>query len=266
MKLRPFTFGLLAAAALATPPALAASTSTGVLTGWTFELIDLDTTDGIAPEMVFSNPISLSRASAQGLVADDVLVPGIFSDGFTAVNAVLGQALGATSLAGNFATGNATGDAGALVEYSAIGLAYSEFSLTAMTGVVITASFSGTAETTLGSDGVRFEFAGAVGQLSFDVLVNDVVENYNASAGAFASAVDTGSGFTGQFDSFTGVVTLSYDNLSTATRFGATSAYAYAYGGSALPVPEPQTLMLWLAGLAAVGRMSAQGRSRALIP
>ena len=90
------------------------------------------------------------------------------------------------------------------------------------------------------------------------MLVNDVDENYNASAGAFASAVDTGSGFTGQFDSFTGLVTLSYDNLSNVTLFGATSAYAYAYGGSALPVPEPQTLLMMLAGLAAVGRMAVR--------
>ena len=261
MKLSQLTLSLATAIVISgAAPAMAASTATGVLTGWSFQLIDLDLTDGITPDIVFSNPFSLSGASAQGQQAEDVLVPGAFADGVATINGLLGQALGATSPGGNLATGSATGDAGALVEFSAIGLVFGEFALTPMTGIVITADFIGTAETTLGSDGVRSEAAGAIGLLGLDVLTNGVVDSYSSSAEVFAGAVYTGAGFTGESDSFVGLVTLSYDNLSSATQFGTTSAYAYAYGGSALPVPEPQTLLMMLAGLAAVGGIARRGR------
>lgn len=165
LHLRPSSRLCLLAAAVATAgfasPAAAASFASGTLTGWNVVLTDLDLGDGVAPDIVFTNIVSLSSAEAQG-VADSNSVPGEW--GLTMANAstAFAQAMGSTSPAVATASGQAAGDGNLAVVFTGLGLAYAEFTLSAMTSVTFTATFDGTAETTIGSDGVFSESALAI--------------------------------------------------------------------------------------------------------
>jgi len=256
---RPWGRHCLLAAALAAAGiagnASAASFASAVLTGWTVTLTDLDLGDGVAPEIQFTNIVTLSSADAHGLTDSDS-VPGEW--GVTAANAgsAFAQAMGSTSPAVAMAGGQAAGDGNLAVAFTGLGLAYAEFTLSAMTGVTFTATFDGMAETTLGSDGVFSESALAIGQLTMEVLTDSGLQALNELRSASAGAVFDGIGFTGQLNTFSGEFSLSFDNLSATSVAGFTAASAYAYGESALPVPEPGTYLMLLAGLGVIGSLA----------
>lgn len=250
--------GLLAAALAATGfagGASAASFASAVLTGWTVTLTDLDANDGVTPDIQFTNIVSLSSAQAQD-VLDQTSVPGSWGDTLASAGTAFAQAMGSTSPAVAMANGQAAGDGNLAVSFTGLGLAYAEFTLSAMTGVTFTATFDGSAETTIGSDGVFSESAVSIGQLVVEALTEGGVQSLSDQRAASAGAVFDGVGFSGQLNTFSGEFSLSFDNLSSGAVSGFTTASAYAFGESALPVPEPGTYLMLLAGLGVVGSMA----------
>ncbi len=238
-----------ALAALAASPAAWAAASADVSMGTvTITLIDLNLGDGVAPAITFFNETSYSHAGANG-AGDSDFAAGFYQPTSAAIANGTGSASGATDATGASGMSMLSGAGNAQGE----GQFWASFEVTPWTGVIMTTTMAGTATTTVGYDGTNSESAGAYGVIQLYIYTDDGYENHSASRSTYAGAFWDGSQYTGESNSFSSNVRLSYANLSDDVVTGSYYAYMYGYVNSTIPVPEPGTYGLLLAGLAGVG-------------
>lgn len=235
------------AALAASPAAWAAASASASISVVTITLFDLDPGDGIAPAITFSDEASYSYAGANGVYDYDSA-------------ALFYQPTSATATNGSASANGATDAAGAsgMSMVSSLGNGYSYgqfyagFEVTPWTGVVMTTTMVGSATTTVGSDGVNAESASAYGSIYLNIYTVNGDETHQGYRYVNADYVWDGSQYTGESNSFNGTVRLSYANLSGDTVAGYYQAYAQSSANSTIPVPEPGTYGLLLAGLVGV--------------
>ena len=252
------------AAMLAAGPAAATSSASATLSGVTITLIDLDPGDGIAAALSWSWEQSYSGAQVNSDSESDWdgdWLSGFFAATSATAGLPFGSASASTGPGGGSAAGSVSGPSyGGLGFFTAQGTpVYGAFTVTPWTGVVVTATFDGMAQTTVGLD----EYAQAYGYLSIEIPADSGYDYYTSYRYAYAScgAWDGGGNcIAGESNSFSGSMKLTYANLSDAAVDGTMSAYAQAYGSSGAPIPEPRTYLMLLAGLAGVGAVVGRRR------
>jgi hypothetical protein len=249
---------VLAAAA----PAFAASSASATAGAVSITLFDLNPSDGLAPSLTFIGESSASYAFAGGMSLSDV-AGGLDATTTVTLNAPLVSVAGSTSPNGAFGQAAVAGGDGSgnWVGGDGQGVFSASIEVGAWTGVLIEMDYAGTATTTVGMTGSG---EGEVAQSFISVLINidgaDGRESHSATRSLYASSVWDGSGYTGQDLSFSGRLRLTYANLSDDLLTGNYVTSAYAYAASAVPVPEPGTYGLMLAGLAGVAAVARRRR------
>ncbi len=247
--------GVAAAPFVIASPAWGAVSATASLSNFAWQLFDLDPTDGITPAITFAGESSVSTSSL-GSSSDYRWAPGFFASTAASSTSGLSSAGASTGASGGSATISLRSPtAGTWVYASADGSPVNaSFTITPWTAVLFTADASGTAKTTIGFDGVDREYANAsVSMTAYLSPGIDSQEYHSAYRSAYASDSWDGSGYTGQTVSFAGLLRLGFGNFSGEAVNGLVYASASASGGTSLPVPEPHTYALMLAGLATVG-------------
>lgn len=250
----PLAFLALAATTLSAPLAHAASASSA-LSNVYIQLFDLDPLDGITPALTFSNGDSSLYGYAfdgVGLNYNDVgpmgsaLANSVTDGGAQAASAVL---------AGNVwlpASGNGANSSAAAVGLNANAygqgqLINSQFTVTAKTVVVMTATGQASAAAALGESAYASAYVG----------MQDLTSN-NYSYGQAYSQVDVNGNAYGSGGPLT--VQASFVNLLAGNLIGNIYAVAYSSASGVTPVPEPTSYALMLAGVLALGFVSQRRR------
>lgn len=294
MKLRTLTAA--AALACAIGPAFAASSASASLSNITFTLYDLNPADGVNPLLTFNGGVGTygSYVSAGASESDTISggdsatqtktgaqfttsrTASVSTDSSSATASVVGS--GQSSISGTTptsvfltsvsASGQATPPAGAgSADFSATAMSpqswSTNFTLSNNTLLLVTMSASTSAGITIGYDGV-----------------NGITEWANASAsvsltGAGASGTGSQNAYDNTSSSVYGywnygpasasdsrLMAVSFSNVSGADLGGTFSLNAGVSGfsQSAVPVPEPETYAMMLAGLGALGFISRRRR------
>ncbi|MEP6789938.1 MAG: PEP-CTERM sorting domain-containing protein [Ramlibacter sp.] len=255
----------IAAAALVAvaSPALA-STADATLSNFQIHLVDLNTSDGIAPSVVFQNFQGGSFVAAESGTSTnhftDVHAGGIpFGD--AASTSVLGTASGEASLSGDpfgaggtvraSATASQLGTFGASTVWLGDGNNYVSFTLSADTRLVISGDASVSVMSTI-------DDPSADAWASVFLKLTDYTGVDNAS---------TGGAVAEQFSTFGGTpfpttdarhVEISFDNLDTRSADGIFFGSVDASTSSLSTVPEPAGLAMF--GLAALGLVGLRRR------
>ena len=282
MKLR-----LLALAALATvgtAPAHAAATSSASFTDITFELIDLNPADMLAPTITFvtdSNSASYVHAEVSvfdpdnGTDGANLTKTGVRSTTSKSTNVNYGSALAGASVTGGNTTtlsgegeytsvisamsasgGSGSPSAGGNASYNATAqLPYGwwsqNFFLGNNTALLITANATVSAENTVGFDGVYSE--SAYSSLSLSISGTGPTGSGSQS---FSDGISTGIWGWAGTDTQNRTMAAAFLNTSGGDLFGTLSMQASVSGSSSVvstPVPEPETYAMMLAGLGALG-------------
>lgn len=265
MKKSLWMSSALAAAMVVAGPAAAQSSASATISGFSYVLYDLDPFDMITPDLTFGYEQSTSNAYVNSNSESDsdwLSAIGNFSPTSATAMLAFGQASAATDATGATASGSvfAPGYGGSgWFSASAYGVDNS-FTLSPWTGIKLTATFEGSATT--GSHLGSNDYASAYGQLYMNVLAENGYEQHYSTRQAYASC-GTWDGMTcsGQSSSFSGTFSLSFANFSDASAEGNLSVGAYSYGQSTVPVPEPQTYLMLLAGLAGIGAVVRRRRA-----
>jgi hypothetical protein len=236
------------AAVIAASPAQAATIdATASLSGFRFELIDLDLNDNITPSIQFYDPQHRAYAQANWSWTPEDR-QDIEHAGSVSVTNLDGGAGATTQL--HQVSSSASIDAGAGTSRSLNAYAYqsSAFTLSPSTGLRVTA---------LGTIDVdNPDGAFAQGRFVFDAQLF----NTAGSASEFQA-------FSHDYDSRHGSAStilagyLYTDGIAREGRFSF-NAYAYSYGLAA-PVPEPATWGMLAGGLGLIGAMADGGSGRA---
>lgn len=257
---------LLAFLALAASgPVQAKATASAEIGAFTITLFDLNPSDGIAPDFIFTGS-AWSQSWAQ---TPDGGSNGDYQAGWPMTTAIassdaFGSASSYTTDAwGASAEASAIGSpmAGTYRYNSAEGTFRSDVQIGPWTGVVITAPVTAVAETTIGYDGSFGEYASASGRLSISISGADGSESHYADKTASASWFWDGSQYSGQSSSVSGTVRLTFANLSDESLNGWFQSAASVYSQTALPVPEAQSVVMMLAGLIGVGAVVRRRRA-----
>jgi hypothetical protein len=282
MKLR-----LLALAALATvgtAPAHAAATSSASFTDITFELIDLNPADMLAPTITFvTDPGAASYVHAEVSVFDpdngtdgaNLTKTGVRSTTSKSTNVNYGSALAGASVTGGNTTtlsgegeytsvisamsasgGSGSPSAGGNASYNATAqLPYGwwsqNFFLGNNTALLITANATVSAENTVGFDGVYSESAYS----SLSLSISGAGPTGSGSQ-SFSDGISTGIWGWAGTDTQNRTMAAAFLNTSGGDLFGTLSMQASVSGSSSVvstPVPEPETYAMMLAGLGALG-------------
>lgn len=265
MKKSIWISSALAAAALALAgPAAAESSATATITGFSITLYDLDPGDGIAPELTFTYESSHSQTNVYSASEDSWDLdgqPGSFVPTSAMSMLAFGHAHAETDAGSATAMGHVSGPAyggyGTFYAY-AYGVA-NNFTLTPWTGMKLTLAFDGSAST---GPGDQYEYAYAYGELQTSIDAENGYENHYTQRQAYAGCGTwDGSACSGESNSFSGTFSLSFANFSDDEVSGYMYANAYASGQSTVPVPEPRTYLMLLAGLAGVGAVVRRRRA-----
>lgn len=262
-----FARSVVATAALtalaAAPSAWAAANASASIGTVTITLIDLDLDDDIAPSMTFSDATSHSVAQLIGevLVSDEA--DGFYQPTSAMAGGALGEMAAATGAGGALAAVQVAGSnaVGTDTSGSARGFFLGSFSLTPRTRVTLSTTVELSALTTVGYDGYSiFESGAADGSIELGISQGTGFQSYGEFRYATASYAWDGVHYVGETDSFNGELSLTYSNLSDNFVSGYYQAQANAVATSAIPVPEPGTYAMLLAGLAGIGIMVRRRR------
>lgn len=253
------TLRVTAAASLlalaAAGPAHATAVASAQIGTVTITLIDLDLSDGIAPALTWSGEQSYSYASTTDAGSLSDWASGWYMPTSATVNGAFGWGSGITEASGASGNAEVSGSPSAGSDYNASGQGqfWASFEVTPWTGVILTTTVSGQASTSIGNDGVYSEWASATSQLSLSVDSADGWESHYAYRNVYV-------GYSPDSQSFGGTLKLTYANLSGDTLSGSYYASAYASTGSTMPVPEPGSYAMLLAGLLGIGLVVGKRR------
>jgi len=265
MKTSMWVSAALTAAAMGVAgPAAAVSSASGTLTGFSITLYDLDPSDGIAPELTYTYESAYSYASVNSnseSAYDSDSQPGNFVPTSAGAMLSFGEAFASTDASSATALGSVSGPGyGGQGWFSASAYGFTNgFTLTPWTGLKLTATFEGTAAT---GANTWSDYAQATGWLSTYVYNDNGYETHYAYRLAYASCGTwDGMACSGENASYSGTFSLSFANFSDDAVEGYMDAGVYTYGSSTVPVPEPQTYLMLLAGLAGVGAVVRRRRA-----
>lgn len=258
----------LAAAAMAVAgPATAVSSATATITGFSITLYDLNVGGVITDGLTFTYEQSGSQAEVYSSSESSPYAPNWVAGNFmpTSATAMLtfGEASASTDTSSANASGSVSGPGyGGSGSFNAYAYGVdSGFTLTPWTGMKLTVTFEGTASTGPSLSGYT-ESANANGQVSVSINDDNGYEYHSANRQAYASCGTWGGmACSGESNSFSGTFSVSYANFSDNAVEGYMYASASAYGQSSVPVPEPQTYLMLLAGLAGVGAVVRRRRA-----
>lgn len=219
------TGGLAALATGFAPAAYAQSTVSTSLTGFSYQLIDLDLNDDIAASLTMS-PASIWTAAAAYTPSygSPILSDIITEAGTASISAALGHASGTYDATGVYSSATSTWMTHYIAGNSIVSW---DFVLSANTSVVFTAIGSVNA-IGLGAHGDASIFADGIpgGYVQDDILQNSASETRQLSL-SFSSSLDGLSG-----------------KIGTAASSGVEILEA---------VPEPETYAMFMAGLGLIG-------------
>ncbi|HMM55810.1 MAG TPA: PEPxxWA-CTERM sorting domain-containing protein [Candidatus Desulfobacillus sp.] len=277
---RKASFAALAALLLAAwaAPSGAASFASASVGPISYQLIDLNPDDGIAPSITFLMPDQfnggpgLSFAYTETEDTGTGLMDARSNTGFgwapLSANASVPGSWASAAISGNgtplgstvSATGASYGTAGGSEDYGkyfANMTTDAGFTLSPYTEVVFRAGVSLSASVTYGTYNDVWEEANAWG--TFFVWPDDEVNIGSRMVRAVPSYWDQDP-----IDnvSFNGILTVSLANNSADELDGYFGSYAHAWGNSTAPVPEPETWALLLAGLGIMGGVARRRRKR----
>jgi hypothetical protein len=295
MKLRTLT--VAAALACAIGPAFAASSASASLSSITFTLYDLNPTDGIDPLLTFTGGVGTYGSYVTAGASETDIINGgdsasqtktgaqfttsrsasVSTDSSGATASVVGSGL--TSIGGTTptsvflssvsASGHATAPAGAgSSDFSANAMSpqanwYTNFTLSNNTLLLVTLNASTSADMTIGYDALNgvAEYAYA----STSVSLSGAGASGTGSQNAYDSSGSSVNGwwsFGPASASDSRLMAVSFSNVSGADLGGtfALNANVNGFSQSAVPVPEPETYAMMLAGLGALGFISRRRR------
>jgi hypothetical protein len=242
-------------------PAHAVSTASVTISGFTYELFDIDGDSSTVPEVTFLYDQSYSYAGAEFPPLSDYQQDdeaGFLADTAAMASAGPNSSSASTGAGQAMAMGSAYGPGGGVEGYfGAGGYGYSGFELAPWTAIKLTLTVDATASTSVGDNQ---EYASGYAYLSIDINNESGWESHSAQRGAFASCAWNGMTCVPESNSFAGSFSLAFANLSDDMASGTMSAQAYAYGYSTVPVPEPGTYAMLLAGLAGIGAVVRRQR------
>jgi hypothetical protein len=295
MKLRTLT--VAAALACAIGPAFAASSASASLSNITFTLYDLNPTDGTNPMLTFTGGVGVYGSYVSAAASESDLLTGgdsasqtktgaqfttsrsasVATDSSSAQSAVVGSGL--TSIGGTTPTsvflsnvsanGQAAFPAGAgTADFSASAMSpqsnwYTNFTLSNNTLLLVTMNASTSAGITIGYDSVNGinEYANANASVS--------LSGTGASGSGSQSAYDNSSSSVNGWWSYgpassadARMMAVSFSNVSGHDLTGnfSLNTSVSGFSQSAVPVPEPETYAMMLAGLGALGFISRRRR------
>mgnify|MGYP000095923813 CR=1 FL=1 len=246
-----------------------AATAQASITGFSYELIDLDPTDGIAPTLTWLDPVAISRGY-QGLLSN----PGSADPSFSTVfsNSQEATGLGASTLVSNgVVSGSTSADelsASAVINaygtnFGASAAQGGHFTLSANTQVVFSAQLSSSVSVTppAGATYPNGYFDWAYGQAYAGGEITILVDGYPVDflcCSANVMARDSGP------HAATEVLTHTFTNATSQSLTQGVVVIANV-GGYTLPtmsaaVPEADTWTLALIGLSLMGLATRRRR------
>jgi hypothetical protein len=272
-------FKVLAAACLAAlaGPVLADAYSTATFGNVTVTLIDLDRQDGIAPSIAFL-PISTKFDGGAHIRGEALTGQGIGNTGAPGYESNTYEKFGAwqaTNVAGNSQVSLASSSAsvqGAVGGYFATAAAPNTadnkvFILSANTEVIFSVSAAVSATTTLGYTLGALEGEAASARLT--LFAGGLSTDGSSMIGDLQTRsadvlYEMGMPPAGATDSWSGMMSASYSNLSGHSSHGEFYADGTVSGYSVMlaPVPEPASYSMLLGGLGLLGVVARRRRNR----
>lgn len=256
---------IAAAASLAVAGPAFASTADATLSNFQITLVDLDTSDGIAPSVVFENfqggPFVAAESGTTANHFTDVHAGGSpfgdaastsSQDAATGLAVLAGDAFGAGASVTASASATQLGTYGASTVWLGDGNSYVSFTLSAETRLVITGDASASVMSTINDPS-------ADAWASVFLKLTDYTGLDNVSVGGAEAEQFSTNGAAPFMTTDAHHVEISFDNLDTSSAGGIFFGSVDASTSSLSAVPEPSGLMLALAGL---GLLAWKGRTR----
>jgi PEP-CTERM motif len=292
-------FVITALALAAAASANATSFSSATLGPIQVQLFDLNPLDGVGPSITFltngngSGNYAYAYASNYSLgiyagetnygsnsfssVSANANIPSTFSTASITSGPNETSAQGVSLSASGQVSGTSNNDSNSYSAYALAPNSYynGNFVLSAYTMVTFSALATSSATTTVGNvpyQGSEYAQASAGLSVSGSAPLGAGYQNSSANVSSYASytysyawddqAQQYVYTYSGQQDSSTNMVGVSFTNLTSADKQGTVSANVYAYGSSSIAaVPEPETYAMLLAGMGVIATIARRRRA-----